>query len=87
MVAEESAKVNKEVARIPKLKAKIEALKELPYKDAVNKIARAERELENAKYYKTYNSVNSWKRDIARLERIKAGNVRVVKIQQELVDA
>jgi hypothetical protein len=81
MIQEESATVNKEAAKIPKLKAKLEALKELPYKEVVNKVPRVERELANARNYKTSNSINSWKRDIARLERIKAGNIRVVKMQ------
>jgi uncharacterized protein YicC (UPF0701 family) len=86
-MAEEGAKVAKELARIPKLEAKLEALKELPYKEVYKKIPRAERELSDALWYKRANSVSTWKRDIARLQRIKEGNIRVVKMQQTLVDA
>jgi hypothetical protein len=85
-VEAEAAKVAKEVAKIPKLEARLEALKELPYKDVVKKIPRVEQQLKDALWYKTANSVGDWKRDIARLQRIKEGNVRVVKMQQELVD-
>jgi len=86
-MAEEGAKVAKELARIPKIQAKIAELSELPYKEVYKKIPRYENELKDAMWYKTANSLASWKRDIARLERIRAGNVRVVKMQQQLVDA
>jgi len=86
-MAEEGAKVTKELARIPKIQAKIAELSELPYKEVYKKIPRYEKELKDAMWYKTANSLASWRRDIARLERIRAGNVRVVKMQQELVDA
>ena len=83
----EGKKVALEVAKIPKLEAKLAALKELPYKDVVKKVPRVEQELKDAMWYKTANSLSSWKRDIARLERILKGDVRVVKMTKELVDA
>jgi hypothetical protein len=86
-VDSEAAKVAKEVAKIPKLEARLAELKELPYKDVVKKVPQVEKQLKDAMWYKTANSVNSWKRDIARLERILKGDVRVVKMTQELVDA
>ena len=86
-MAEEGAKVTKELARIPKIQAKIAELSELPYKEVYKKIPRYEKELKDAMWYKTANSLASWRRDIARLDRIRKGNIRVVKMQQELVDA
>ena len=86
-MAAEGAKVAKELARIPKIEAKLAELKELPYKDVYKKIPHYEKELKDAMWYKTANSLASWRRDIARLDRIRKGNVRVVKMQQQLVDA
>ena len=86
-MASEGAKVAKELARIPKLEAKLAELSELPYKEVYKRISRYEKELKDAMWYKTANSLSSWKRDISRLERIRAGNIRIVKMQQELVDA
>ena len=83
----EGAKVSKELARIPKLEAKLAELSELPYKEVYKKIPKYEKELKQAMWYKTANSLSSWKRDIVRLERIRNGNIRVVKMSQELVDA
>ena len=83
----EGKKVARELARIPKLEAKLAELGELPYKEVYKKIPKVEKDLKDAMWYKTANSLASWRRDIARLERIKAGNVRVVKMQQQLVDA
>jgi hypothetical protein len=82
----EGAVVAKRLARIPKLEAKLAELGELPYKDVAKKIPRIERELKDAMWYKTANSLSSWRRDIARLQRIKEGNIRVVRMQQQLVD-
>lgn len=81
------ATVAKEVAKIPKLEAQLAELQALPYKDVANKIPRVERQLHDARWYKTASSVASWKRDVARLQRIKAGNICVVKMQKTLVDA
>lgn len=81
-MAAEGAKVLKELKRIPKIQAKLDELMELPYKEVYKKIPRYEKELKDAMWYKTANSLSSWKRDIARLQRIKEGNVRVVKMQQ-----
>ena len=86
-VAEEGAKVAKELARIPKLEAKLAELKELPYKDVCKRIPKLEKELKDAMWYKTANSLSSWKRDISRLDRIRTAGVRVVKMSQQLVDA
>jgi hypothetical protein len=86
-MASEGAKVAKELARIPKLEAKLAELSELPYKEVYKRIPRYEKELKDAMWYKTANSLSCWRRDIARLERIRKGNIRVVKMQQELVDA
>lgn len=83
----EGKKVAKEVAKIPKLQAKLDALKELPYKEVYKKIPVVEKELKDAQWYKTANSDFSWGREITRLKRIRANGVRVVKMQQELVDA
>jgi len=85
-MASEGAKVAKVLARIPKIQAKIVGLSELPYKEVYKKIPRYEKELKDAMWYKTANSLSCWRRDIARLQRIKAGNIRVVKMQQQLLD-
>lgn len=83
----EGAKVAAELKKIPKIQAKLDALKELPYKDVYKKIPRYEKELKQAMWYKNANSLSSWKRDIARLERIKEGKVRVVKFNNnEAID-
>jgi len=86
-IESEGKKVAQELAKIPKLEAKLAALKELPYKDVVKKIPQVEKQLRDAMWYKNANSLASWRRDIARLERILKGDVRVVKMQQTLVDA
>lgn len=86
-IASEGAKVARELAKIPKLEAKLAELSELPYKEVCKKIPKVEKQLKDAQWYRTANSLSSWRRDIARLERIRAGNVRVVKMQQQLVDA
>ena len=81
-ISTEEKTVNKYLSKIPKLEAQLAELQELPYKEVFKKIPKVEKQLKEAQWYKTANSLSSWKRDIARLERIKAGNIRVVKMQQ-----
>lgn len=61
------AKARKDVARI---NAKLEELYTQPYKEVERKVATARKQLENARYYLSNNSITSYRRSAARIEKI-----------------
>ena len=81
-IAKESAKAEQSARDIVKLKARLEELYAQPFKLVEKKVAETRKKIESAEWYVKSNSVKSWGRDLARLERISRAGLRVVKIQQ-----
>lgn len=80
MIDDESAKVSKSKKSLERLEAVLEDLYTQPYKAVEKKVAQTRKQIANAEWYIKGNSVKSWSRDLARLERINQAGLSVVKM-------
>lgn len=81
-VENETRRRDESLRKVEKLQARLAELYLQPYGEVEKKVANTRKAIEAAEWYIKNNSIRSWTRDISRLERIRAGGVSVVKIQQ-----
>jgi hypothetical protein len=84
-IVSERAEVDRAEKNVVRLEARLDKLVEQPYKTVVKKIPQVKRQLEQAQQRVKDNSVNSYKKDLRRLEQIRASGAAVVKMQQTAV--
>lgn len=76
----EQKKVDKANKDMVRLTAKMAELVELPYKDAVKKVASTKKSMENAQRYIKGNSIKSYRQSASRLQKI-LDRLQVVKVE------
>lgn len=87
IIDSEQATLAEAVKEVARLEAKLAELIEQPYKEVAKKVPQVERKLAQARWQVNNNSVSSYRKELSRLERIKAAGGVVVKVQQTAVAA